>query len=49
MANKRLALFLKSVLGRNSPVKRMMSVERMVSAGTVKPTSMPLKIVLSKN
>ena len=41
--------FLKSVLGRNSPVKSTMRVESMVSAGTVNPGDMPLNNVASKS
>ena len=47
--SKRLGLLLNSAFGRNSPVKSTMSVDRMVSAGTVKAASKPRKMVLSKN
>ena len=46
--SKRFGLDLKSVFGRNSPVKSTISVDRMVSAGTVNAASKPAKIVLSK-
>ena len=49
MANRRLALFLNNTLGRNSPVNSIITVERTVSAGTVKPASIPAKIVLSNS
>ncbi len=42
-----LALFLKSVLGRNSPVKRMMMVEISVSATTRVASSRGAKMVES--
>ena len=44
-----LALFLNSVLGRNSPVNNTTMVESMVSAATRIPTSSGSKSVLSKN
>ena len=48
-ARRRLALFLNRTLGRNSPVKSIITVDNTVSAGTVKAASIPLKSVLSNS
>ena len=47
--NNLLGLDLKKVLGKNSPVKSTIKVDKIVSAETFSPSSKPLKIVLSKS
>ena len=46
MVSSRLGFRLKNVLGRNSPVKTTIIVERIVSRITCVAVSMPLNMVL---
>ena len=47
--SSRLALFLNRILGKNSPVNSITSVDNNVSAVTLAPSSKELKSVLSNN